>query len=411
MALLGQTTILEAISAIVLLFTAFYFIFRPLSFKDNWQTASLAIVGKDILLSLDFTGKLYNAAFSEVSLKEFINKTSLIKESIFLYIQPEGTIKSSIIIAANCSQDKIRKFSEWYGSFVFNKRTINIFFLPVNLTNIPEYTDLLLICGPISLDSYYQSIIDYLSKGKGVIEIADFTTIDQSTQKIFGINVGTAQQTNTDVYIKLPSSAKSDNYYPYKFFYNIPLVINASYVNQSSGKYYGNFTFRNYSVKYEIDPALRRVTFYTNPPISVIERQAFKLYGYNFMLSYIVSNSSISLSFKKLYNFTSFRGNNNIVLIDGNEERIFLYEGSSASKMPVAVLNTSKVAWIADFDRYNNATHDQKLALLSLILTVSEKVRSSLEPYTTYKIPYLGIEGYDMYEVYKVNLGIAYPSG
>jgi len=410
MALLGQTTILEAISAIVLLLTAFYFIFKPLSFKDNWQTASLVILGRDVLLSLDFTGKLYNATFSEVSLRDFISKTSLAKEYIFLYIQPEETIKSSIIVATNCSQDKIKKFSEWYGLLVFNKRTINIFFLPSNLTHIPEYTDLLLICGPINLDNYYQNIIDYLSKGKGIIEIADFTTIDQSTQKIFGINTASTQQANTNVYINLPSSAKSDIYHPYKFFYNIPLIINASYMNQSSNRYYGNFTFRNYSVQYEIDPVSRKVIFYTNPPISVEERKAFKLYGYNFVLSYILSNSSFSLSFKKLYNFTSFRGNNNIVLIDSNEERIFLYEGSSASKRAVAVLNTSKVAWIANFDRYNNATHDQKLALLSLILTVSGKIYPSLEPYSTYKIPYLGIESYDMYEVYKANLGIAYPS-
>ena len=410
MALLGQTTILEAISAIVLLFTAFYFIFKPLSFKDNWQTASLAILGRDILLSLDLTGRLYNSTFSEVSLKDFISKTSLAKESIFLYLQPEGTMKNSIIIAVNCTQDKIKKFSEWYGLLVFNKRTISIFFLPVNLTNIPEYTDLLLICGPIELENYHQNIIEYISKGKGVIEIADFTTIDQSTQKVFGINVTTTQQANTDVYINLPSSVKSDIYYPYKFFYNIPLLINASYVNQSSGKYYGNFTFRNYSVQYEIDPVSRNVTFYTSPPLSVRERESFKLYGYNFMLSYILSNSSFSVSFKKLYNFTSFRGNNNIGLIDGNEERIFLYEGSSTSKMPIAVLNTSKVAWIANFDRYNNATHDQKLALLSLILTVSGKTYHSLEPYSTHKIPYLGVESYDMYEVYKANLGIAYPS-
>jgi len=410
MALLGQTTILEAISAIVLLFTAFYFIFKPLSFKDNWQVASLVILGRDILLSLDFTGKLYNSTFSEVSLKDFINKTSLAKESIFLYIQPEGTIKNSIIVAANCSQDKIRKFSEWYGLLVLNKRTINIFFLPANLTNIPEYTSLLLICGPINLDNYYQNIIDYLSKGKGIIEIADFTTIDQSTQKIFGINTTTIQQANTDVYINLPSSTRSDIYYPYKFFYSIPLLINASQVNQSSGKSYGNFTFRNYTVQYEVDLVSRNVTFYTNSPISVREREAFNLYGYKFVLSYIVSNSSFSLSFKKLYNFTSFRGNNNIVLTDGNEERIFLYEGSSTSKIPVAVLNTSKVAWMANFDRYNNATHDQKLALLSLLLTVSEKAYPSLEPYSTYKISYLGTESYDMYEVYKVNLRIAYPS-
>jgi len=43
----------------------------------------------------------------------------------------------------------------------------------------------------------------------------------------------------------------------------------------------------------------------------------------------------------------------------------------------------------SDFDRYNNATHDQKLALLSLILTVSSKTPYFLEPYSAYKLSYL----------------------
>jgi hypothetical protein len=410
MALLGQTTILEAISAIILLFTAFYFIFKPLSVKDNWQTANLITLGRDILLSLDFTGNLYNASFSDVALKNFIDKTSISKESIFLYIRAEETFKDTIIVAANCTQEKIKRFSEWYGLLVVNKRYINIFFIPTNLTNIPEYSDLLLICGPVNLTDYNTNILQYLSSGKGIIEIANFSSIDPTTQKIFGIKISSSSQPNTDVYINTPSSITSDIYYPYKFFYNIPLVINSTQFDSSSGRFYGNFTFRNYTIPYEIDFTSKKINFMTNTIVSVSERQSFILNGYNFFLSYIPSYSSFSISFKKTYNFTSFRGKNNVVLTDNNDQRIFLYEGSPTSKIPVAVLNSSRAAWIADFDIYNNATHDQKLALLSLILTVSGKKYYYSEPYSVYKIPYLDVENYDIYEVYKSTLGITYPS-
>ncbi|MFZ8829892.1 MAG: hypothetical protein ACO2OO_00335 [Candidatus Aenigmatarchaeota archaeon] len=410
MALLGQTTMLEVVSALVLLFTTFYFIFKPVAFKDNWQAATLSKIGKDLLLSLDFIGKLYNASFSEEVLKDFLGRTSIANESLIISIYPERTIKEIIIVAANCTQDRIKEFSEWYGTIIFNRRFVNVFFVPSDLTKIPEYTDLLLICGYINLTNYKYNVLSYLSKGKGIVEISDFTVIDDATREIFGITT-TSPQPTTDVYINKPLDFSSSIYYPYKFFYNIPILINATSINTTSGNYIGNFTFRNYTIPFEIDYNLKRVYFRTNSTISVSERNMFSLYGYDFFLSYILSNSSFAISFKKIYNFTDFRGNNNIKLTDGDEQRIFLYEGSSQSKVPVAVMNTSKVAWIADFDRNNNATHDQKLALLSLILTVSNKTPYFREPYSAYSLSYLNVENYDIYEVYKVTLRITYPSG
>ena len=409
MALLGQTTMLEVVSALVLLFTAFYFIFKPIVFKDNWQAATLSIIGKDLLLSLDFLSKLYNASFSEETLKDFLSRTSIANESLIISIYPEKTIKESIIVAANCTQEKIKRFSEWYGLLVFNRRFINIFFVPSNLTNIPEYTDLLLICDYINLTNYKSNILSYLSKGKGIIEISDLNSIDDTTKEIFGIDIAASSQPSGDINITIPSSVYSDNYYPYKFFYNVPLVVNATSLNTTSGNFIGNFTFRNYVVPFEIDYSSKKVYFRLTSTISVKERESFNISSYNFTLSYILTNSSFAISFRKVYNFTNFRGSNNIILTDGNQQRIFLYE-SSSNNPPVAVLNTSKVAWIADFDRYNNATHDQKLALLSLILTVSGKKYYYSEPYSVYKIPYLDVENYDIYEVYKSTLGITYPS-
>ena len=409
MALLGQTTILEAISALILLFTAFSLIFKSIAFKDNWKVGSLAIIGRDVLISLDFTNKIYNASFSDVTLKNFLNKTSLTGETLIISLFPEGTIKENIIVAANCTESKIRKLSEWYNLVVLNRRFINIFFVPTNLTSIPEYSDLLIICGYIDLTNLRTNLLDYLSKGKGIIEISDFgSEIDDVTKEMFGIDLASSFEPVGDINVTLPTSIFSDAYYPYKFFFSVPLVMNASSINTTSGNYIGNFTFRNYTVPFEVDYTSKRVYFRPNTQISVAERSYFTIGDYKFFLSYILSNSSIAISFKKVYNFTNFRGNNNVILTDGNEQRIFLYEASS--KRAVAILNKSTVAWIADFDRYNNATHDQKLALLSLILAVSNKERHIPE-YSVYKLPYINVESYDMYEVYRATLGISYPSG
>jgi hypothetical protein len=410
MALLAQISTLEVLSALLILFASFYFIFKPIVFQDNWEKATLAILGRDILVALDFSKKLYNASFFEVSLKEFLSKTTLANQSLIVDLFPEETLKKAIIVAANCSEEKIKRFSEWYGSLVVNKRVINIFFIPINLTSIPEYSDLLLICNYINLTDYKSNVLSYISKGKGLIEISDFpSVIDSATKEIFGIEIS-PQQVTSDVYINIPSAASSDIYYPYKFFYNIPLIVNATSLNTTTGNYIGNFTFRNYVVPFEIDYASKKVYFKTSTTIvSVSERQSFSLYDYHFFLSYILSNSSFAVSFKKIYNFTDFRGSNNVTLIDGKEDRIFLYEGLPTSKVPVAVLNTSKIAWIADFDRENKATHDQKLALLSLILSVSNRRPYFPQPTSAYTLTYLDIQNYDMYEPYKVVLRISYP--
>jgi len=411
MALLGQATMLEVISALVLLFVAFYFIFKPVVLKTNWQLANLAVIGRDLFNSLDYVEKLYNASFSNNFLKDFISKTSIANESIIISIYPEETIKDTIIVAANCTRERINKFSTWYSSVVINKRVVNIFFIPSNLTNIPLYSDLLIICNYTNLTLYRSEILNYISKNRGIIEISDLgNVIDDTTKEIFGIDVTSPTQPSYDINISTPINTYVEIYNPYKFFYNVPIIINATSFNQTSGNYIGNFTFRNYIIPFEIDYNSKSVYFRTSGEVKIVrERESFTLENYNFFLSYILSNTSFSLSFKKVYNFTNFRGNNNVILTDGNEQRIFLYEASPLKKIPISVLNTSKVAWIVDFDRDNNATHDQKLALLSLILTVSNKNPYLTEPYSIYKIPYLNVESYDMYEVYRVILRISYP--
>lgn len=425
MALLGQMTILEVITSLVLILGVFAIFFRYPSYKTDWQSAYLSILARDILSTLDFTEKLYNSSFSLDYFNISISNTFLTKENYIFSLSTENAFKSNIIVAANCSSYQIKEFSKWYGRLIVNRRFINLFFVETNLTNIPLYSDVLLICGYKNLTNYRQQILDYLSMGKGIVEISDLNSIsslDTTSKEIFGIDfstnvLGTSNIVlASDVNISKPLSSNASNYPPYKIFYNLPIVLNSTSINQSSGNYIGNFSFRNFTVPFEINFTSRAVYFYTQIKTSVQERTAFSLYGYNFFLSYILDNSSIAISFKKTYNFSDFSGNNRVFPIDNESSKIFLYNGFYSLTeywkypVPLATINSSKAAWIVDFNRYNNATDDQKLALLSLIISVADK-RNTILPLQKKAIlsRYINVENYDIYEPYLLYLGISYP--
>ncbi|MGC9058823.1 MAG: hypothetical protein ACP5H3_00220 [Candidatus Aenigmatarchaeota archaeon] len=419
MGLLAQATMLEVITSLVLILAAFAIFFKYPSYKTEWQSATLSILVKDILSSLDFTGKLYNTSFYADYLTNFTSKTFLANESYIFSLITENTFKPNIIIAANCSSSQINEFIKWYNKLIVNKRKINIFFIEANLTNIPFYSDVLLICDYKNLTDYRQQLLDYISKGRGIVEISDISSLDSVTKEIFGIDlssnvIGTSTIAQfTDVSIYKPIYATSSNYLPYKLFYNFPIVLNASSINSTTGNYIGNFTFRNFSVPFEINFTSKIVYFYNGTKFSVSERSSFYLYGYNFFLSYILDNTSIAISFKKNYNFTDFLGNNRVYPVDKDVSKIFLYEGYYSGTnypVPLSTINSSKAAWIANFNRYNNATDDQKLALLALILTVSNKENIVFPMQKkSMVLPYINVESYDIYEPYLIYFGVSYP--
>jgi hypothetical protein len=73
-----------------------------------------------------------------------------------------------------------------------------------------------------------------------------------------------------------------------------------------------------------------------------------------------------------------------------------------------------KTAWIADFSRngLNTVGDDQKQLLNSLILSVSNKKPKELtfgNEKIGYATSYLNVLNYDMFEVYRLNLGVGRP--
>lgn len=404
-------SILEVIGAIVIIFTSFYLIFKPPQITSGKETANLFVISRDFLQTLDninhtyflFTNMTYSDEFSGYVLRNL---------GYAVFFSTKNLIKPNIIVAANCSTNQIRKLYSWFGELKFNRREVSIYFIPSNLSKIPDYSNLLIICDYKNLTDYRDSLLTYLSKGKGILGFFDFPSeIDKTSIEIFGLQPTQEVVVTEEVMVHSPVSVYDHVYIPYKYFYNLPLMIKANETDLTTGNYLGYFTFRNYVVRFEINSTSREVKFYTTPETRVRERENFRLFGYNFTLSY-VTNYSISVSFKKTYNFTDFTGPNRVKTVDEDQNKIFLYSGiyNDGKKVPVSTINTTRVAWIANFDRYDTATHDQKLALLSLILTVSEKV-NYYGTFTrrTILVPFVDVENYDVLEIYFASFGLGLP--
>lgn len=409
MGLLGQMHIWETIISVVLVVIFFNYIFTRSIISNKTDVFVDVILSRDFLLTLDTLNITYYA-FSNKAYFENLRKSVGIPEFYTTFFLVENIIKDSILVAANCSSDEINKLSGWYENLKSNRREISLIFIESSLENVPYYADVLIICGYKNLTLYEDKLINLINKRKGIVGFFDVVSVlDNSSKRIFGIDVFQGALQTDLVEINVPSSVQQDIFYSYKLFYGFPIRIPVSSVNLATNNPTGYFRFRNYTIPFEINISSKEVYFNAQQRISVKEREDFYLYGYKFTLSYI-TNDSIFVSFKKVYNFTGFLHGNLIPrLIDDNESKVFLYQGYyDYRKVPVAVINGSKVAWIANFDRFNNATDDQKLALLSLILAVSNKEYSyGILTNEHMLIPFIELENYDFFELVSIKFGFS----
>ncbi|MEM5874987.1 MAG: hypothetical protein QXW01_01945 [Candidatus Aenigmatarchaeota archaeon] len=407
MGLLAQIYAWEALISILLILTSLYFFISVGSLKESKEEFNTVILSRDLLETLDNLNLTYKVFSNHSKLEEISNKLN-IPEYFVPFFSTKNLIKNTIFVASNCSEEEIRKFNSWFKDLIINKRHINIVFLSSSIENVPTHSDLLLICGYKDLSNYENNLLSLIKKDKGILGFFDVNLImDDTTKRLFGIDSVSYAAPQIDVEINRPSSIFQDLYYGYKYFYGVGIPINFKGINSTSGNFIGNFTFRNYTIPFEIDSEKREVYFYSTDIIKVKEGDKFNLYGYEFKLSYL-ENTTIYVSFEKTYNFTKFiEGGILPTLLEYDESKILLYQGYyNFRKVPVAILNGSKVAWVSNFDRYGNATDDKKLVLLSLILAVSDKnYNYGKISKNLVLIPFIDVEKYDIFEAYSIKFG------
>jgi hypothetical protein len=353
---------------------------------------------------------------------------------MLFWTETEGTFKSRIVVACNCTTEEISNLTRWIGKIKLNGREISLDFVQTNLDKIHP-SDILLIWGYINLTSYEYSIKNYLEEKNGIIEVMDFDSAPENIQKeIFGIeSVGDWTGISVDYdLISKPVSANNMTYQPYKIFYHSPLLLRSpvevlsvpveglaqpSCPNVTTG----NFSFNQTLNKFWVCNSTHIYfdTDQNNSADIVVELdEDFYLHNYLFHLNYINNYSDIGVSFRPMYNFSDFCKDvtkERIVPLNGEIERAFMYGVNATGDIGAycVILNgTGQIAWLSDLRNNVAIEDDHKLLLASLILSASNK-RSLQPPYralkTGYLTSYLNIEDRDMFEVYKFSLGLGYP--
>lgn len=370
----GQINIVEMIFVLIILLVAFSVFFPRFFYESKWNDAYLLLTSRDLILTMDRIGKLYDFSFDTDSLKIFLNSTIPATETnIIAWSEAEGTIQNRVIVACDCTKSQIENMTSWFSGQKINNRTINVLFVQTNLSSIPEETDVLLIRNYKILDSYINNFQSYVAKGVGIVEMVDFPTKgdevnnDRVQGQIFGLKWVNAEKGTPDymVFARKPLNSSDIVYAPYKYFYHIPFPNGSSF-----------------------EP----------------------VWNFSEFLSYILPEGQPQPGGWAW----GTKGVTDIEPVDDNQQRILIKALKQQKEYPAVILNQTliaRTAWIADFNRNGTASDDQKTLLLSLLLWASKKTATA-QVYLVksgYSSSYINVKNTDMYEVYRFNLILAYP--
>ena len=263
----GFINFLEMIIVVVVLLVAFSIFFPGFSYRSGWSDAQLLLKNRDLILAADRTGQLHNYSFNSTNLQSFLDGV-LGKESGFLtWAQTDGTIKSDLRIACNCSDYELNNLISWFKDLRINGRKIEVLPCYTNLEKINPClasSDVLFISGYKNLagDAYFRTLKTYMENGGGIVEMSDIKVqqllLDQTHTKIFGLKVAQSDRFDTaaiyDNFTRNPYNATDIIYGPWKYFYHIPVPLQTTNVIASSGstdwwnsnwQYRRRFTFDN----------------------------------------------------------------------------------------------------------------------------------------------------------------------
>ncbi len=445
----GQISIIESIISAAALFIAFSIIINPVDFQTKWTDAKAVSQGRDILITADRLGKLYDYSFSSNFNIELLNRIDGIKDFV-VRTETIGTIKTDLYIACDCTPEQTTFLETIMSDITFNTRTLNVVVCSTTLPTInncgssEKYPDALVIWGYKDLTSYADLLLDLLSNSTGLIEIADIPNSridgggddDVGQKRVFGLRF--AEEGNfpsrPDEVLK-PANAFHLSYQSYKWFYHFPYAltgtptasipteggISACTFSSSTGTLQLSDAYQFWicgtsSVYWDTDDNNIADTI-------VLVKNKFSLGTSEFLLNYIDSSIKIRISFKPDYEFTDFINsgdeNSNKVVIDtpGSKTRTLLAMGywDIGEEKPITGVGLNgtengKTIWMADFARSGiaNVGDDHKNLLISSILSATNK-----KPEEKQRIgqvsSYVNVNNVDVLEIYKVEISLGQP--
>ncbi|MCX6820774.1 MAG: hypothetical protein NT016_02400 [Candidatus Aenigmarchaeota archaeon] len=439
----GIINVIELSLVVVTLFVSFSVFFPGNSYKDKWDDAYGTLKARDAALTLERTGNLHAYAYDSGQMDAFLTKLFTGSNAV-VWHSISGGIAETTKVACNCTSIQVAQMNGWAGRTLLNKRNISMEFCRANLVASDEClanSDVLLIWGSVQpLGASSAALIDYVSKGGGIVELKDFSQSSQvesdSVQTgIFGLRWGsltTGQPTRTE-FSRTPRGESDIIYQPYKYFHHIPIMLNISKNGGAvTGCTYnptGNGTLTLKGVSYEFD---------TCSPVSawidtdgtgggdtmVSARQTVSVGGSSLLMSYVNGFNSISLSFQPGYQFgdiLSFTSGSRVSPLiqprDGNNDRVLLQSVfASSATQPAAIIGSygsGKTAWLPEFGK-DSLDDSEKSLVMSMLLWAANKESASPSAQianvgTGYVASYINVQNYDMFELYELNIGVGYP--
>lgn len=464
----GQIAFIEAILASIVLFVAFNIMITTGDYQTKWKESLNSLQGKDVLITVDRLGKIYDYSFSP-SFETFLNTLDSIKDSI-KKVEIQGAIKNTVYVACACTSDQITYLENIFNGVKFNTRSISVSICETTLPTIntcgasTKYPNALVIWGYTDLNSYTDTLLDFVNDGNGLIEIADILNSkvdgggddDNAQKRIFGL-----QSTHSDSFPDIltndflrPGSTSQLPYQSYKWFHHLPYnLIAGNVVSQQlpvdrslqqpgcPAVRQGEFKFHAINHKFWIcnHPVNPSVYFDTDGSNKadlgpITKGQTFSITTPNpartskFKLNYIESPDKIRVSFKPDYKFNDFivKDNNHNKLdfpIEDYRDHVLLSMGfwDDARKQPIAGIifngtENGKTVWMADFARsattlqqLNDLGDDYKQLLSPLILSMSNKKIKETFQQVGQITSYINVNNTDILEIYKIELSIGKP--
>lgn len=244
----GFINIVETIIVIIVLLVAFGVLFPGFTYRGRWGDALLILKARDLIVTMDRIGQLYNYSFNPENLQNFLdtivpsNETGLLSWS-----ETEGTIKTTTWIACNCSNEEMNDVLSWTKGFRINDRDIDFMLCYTNLDSINPClatSDVLFIFGYeyLSSSAVRNTLKGYLNSGNGIVEMADVTVeqlaADDGQAEIFGLgaaqnNIPNNDYISHDLFPRKPDNATDIIYGPWKYFYRVPIPAYAPLVASS----------------------------------------------------------------------------------------------------------------------------------------------------------------------------------
>ncbi len=200
----GFMHVVEILLVAVLLFVVFAQFAAIPSISDEWPGIKLQLMADDVLAALDAKGVDW---FNATEIEQEFNTT--LPANVIRSVTLENVIKPEIRVGCLCNDAGFARVRAMLSPGWFVVNGINATFETVQVTDPDKLFsldfDAVLVHGYRDLSPFAGPFRNFLSYGRGAVEIADRPAIDSVQSGIFGLGQGAADSDGSEITFSRPS--------------------------------------------------------------------------------------------------------------------------------------------------------------------------------------------------------------